>query len=338
MGMYTHATTVITVGGKSTKQIKINAGVKQGCPLSPLLFNLIIDELLEKLRRLNIGIKVGDDLLYCMAFADDLVLLTEERIHMQILIEETKQFFDDKGLTANAGKCASLRVVPVAKKQSMKVITAKHRKWGDEMIPSITFKDLVKYLGVEIGPDGRVRLPRKTWQTYLQNLEKSHLNPIQKVEAIRQVIVARIQYQIRLSEHGLEEARKLNRMIRKSVKRVLHLPVWTNTSWIHHRNGMNIPDLVATTMLTRTKATTKMKTSKDSISQHIGDQLNPDNERQLERINLLNTTNPKEAIQQRLEEELSTKNNGRSLTTALRTRHKRSWLWTQRGLTPGNKL
>ena len=116
MGMYTHATTVITVGGKSTKQIKINAGVKQGCPLSPLLFNLIIDELLEKLRRLNIGIKVGDDLLYCMAFADDLVLLTEERIHMQILIEETKQFFDDKGLTANAGKCASLRVVPVAKK------------------------------------------------------------------------------------------------------------------------------------------------------------------------------------------------------------------------------
>lgn len=206
------------------------------------------------------------------------------------------------------------------------------------MIPSITFKDLVKYLGVEIGPDGLVRLPRKTWQTYLQNLEKSHLNPIQKVEAIRQVIVARIQYQIRLSEHGLEEARKLNRMIRKSVKRVLHLPVWTNTSWIHHRNGMNIPDLVTTTMLTRTKATTKMKTSKDSISQHIGDQLNPDNERQLERINLLNITNPKEAIQQRLEEELSTKNNGRSLTTALRTRHKRSWLWTRRGLTPGNKL
>ena len=178
MGMYTHATTTLTVGGKSTRKIQINAGVKQGCPLSPLLFNLVIDELLEKLRTMKIGIKIDKELLNCMAFADDLVLLTEERIHMQILIEETKRFFDDKGLMANAGKCASLRVVPVAKKQSMKVITTMHRKWGDEKIPSITFTDLVKYLGVEIGPDGLVRLPRKTWETYLQNLEKSHLNPI----------------------------------------------------------------------------------------------------------------------------------------------------------------
>ena len=57
MGMYTHATTTLTVGGKSTRKIQINAGVKQGCPLSPLLFNLVIDELLEKLRTMKIGSK-----------------------------------------------------------------------------------------------------------------------------------------------------------------------------------------------------------------------------------------------------------------------------------------
>ena len=62
------------------------------------------------------------------ALADDLVLLTEHRIHMQILLEECKDFLDQKGLMANAGKCASLRVVPVAKKKSMKVITKVHRK------------------------------------------------------------------------------------------------------------------------------------------------------------------------------------------------------------------
>ena len=113
---------------------------------------------------------------------------------MQILIEECNVFFNRKGRQANAGKCASLRVVPVPKKKSMKVITMDHRKWGDEKIPSITFNDLVKYLGVEIQPDGDVKLSRALCSKYLENPTKAHLNPIQKVEAIRQIIAAKIQY------------------------------------------------------------------------------------------------------------------------------------------------
>ena len=106
--MYKKATTTLTVGGKSTRKIEINSGVKQGCPLSPLLFNLIIDELIEKLKKTNIGVEIGGERICCMAFADDLVLISENKTHMKILIEESKEFFDMKGLQANAGKCASL--------------------------------------------------------------------------------------------------------------------------------------------------------------------------------------------------------------------------------------
>ena len=105
LAMYKDASTKLTVGGKTTRRININSGVKQGCPLSPLLFNLIIDELIEKLKETNIGIQLGEPKVCCMAFADDLVVITEERIHMQILIEQSKEFFDTKGLQANAGKC-----------------------------------------------------------------------------------------------------------------------------------------------------------------------------------------------------------------------------------------
>lgn len=48
----------MSVGGKVTRQIRIRAGVMKGCPLSPLLFNLIIDELIEKLKKLKVGIKI----------------------------------------------------------------------------------------------------------------------------------------------------------------------------------------------------------------------------------------------------------------------------------------
>ena len=32
--MYEKATTAVSVGGKTTRKVRINAGVKQGCPLS----------------------------------------------------------------------------------------------------------------------------------------------------------------------------------------------------------------------------------------------------------------------------------------------------------------
>ena len=150
MEMYENAKTRITVGGKVTKEIKINARVKQGSPLPPFLFNLIIDELLEKIQKLNVGISINNKFLCCMAVADGLVLITDERIHMQRLIECCKEFFDGKGLIANSGKCASLRVVPGPKKKFMKVITKHHQNWGDEEIAPITFEDLARYLGVNV--------------------------------------------------------------------------------------------------------------------------------------------------------------------------------------------
>ena len=39
-----------------------------------------------------------------------------------------------------------------------------------------------------------------------------------------------------------------------------------------------------------------------------------------------------------MEDRLGKMNNGKSLVTMLRSHHKRQWLWTKRGLTPGNKL
>ena len=162
-----------------------------------------------------------------------------------------------------------------AKKKSMKVITKHHRNWDDEEISPITFEDLARYLGVDIQPDGNIRLPRALWKSYLENLSKAHLNPIQKIEAIRQTLASKIKYQLRLSDHGLEEVRKINWLIRKYVKKILHLPTWTSTAWIHHRNGFNIPNLVTTNMISNKEneiSTLKMKSQQ--MSQHNSLEMN----------------------------------------------------------------
>lgn len=99
-------------------------------------------------------------------------------------------------------------------------------------------------------------------------------------------------------------------------------------------------------MITRTKSTTKMKISKDKITQHTGDALTSITNKRLIRLDLQNPTNKREEVMKRkreevmkrLEDQLGCQNNEKALVTSLKSRHKRIWLWTQRGLKPGEKL
>ena len=179
---------------------------------------------------------------------------------MLLTIKECQKFQHQKGLSVNVAKCGSLRVLPVKGKKSMKVLTRPHRCWNDLPIPSLDFNKLQKYLGTHIHHDGKIWLPRTTWKIKLDRLKACLLNPIQKVQVITQTICSTILFQLRLSEHGLEEARKLNSLTQGGVKKILHLPTWTSSNVIHHRHGANILDLLVTTMTSRKRASLKNET------------------------------------------------------------------------------
>ena len=67
---------------------------------------------------------------------------------------------------------------------------------------------------------------------------------------------------------------------------ILHLPSWTSTQWIHHRKGGNIPSLVQTVMISRKKASEKMKLDSDATAREIGDTIDPLNGERLERLGI----------------------------------------------------
>lgn len=55
--------------------VQLERGVKQGDPLSPLLFNLVIEPLISRVQSETHGLDIEGNNLSVLAFADDMVLV-----------------------------------------------------------------------------------------------------------------------------------------------------------------------------------------------------------------------------------------------------------------------
>lgn len=75
----------VRTGNKTSNTIIVNQGVKQGCPLSPTLFNIYIDKATEEWQnKITTGINIGTTLLKSMLFADDQILMAESEDDLQV--------------------------------------------------------------------------------------------------------------------------------------------------------------------------------------------------------------------------------------------------------------
>jgi hypothetical protein len=94
----------LTMNGIESDWIENNVGVRQGCTMSPVIFNIFLEELLMRLRNID-GIEVGDRNLSCLAFADDIMLVSETAEGLQRLLAETGRFGNDLGVKFSGSKC-----------------------------------------------------------------------------------------------------------------------------------------------------------------------------------------------------------------------------------------
>jgi hypothetical protein len=82
---YNGATTVLQRGPGKSALTPITRGVKQGDPLSPILFNLVLDEIIEGANGATEGVRMSGHKISILAFADDLVLVAQTSAGLQRL-------------------------------------------------------------------------------------------------------------------------------------------------------------------------------------------------------------------------------------------------------------
>lgn len=95
-----------------TPDITVRVGVKQGDPLSPLLFNLALDPLIQGLECYGKGYTVAGLTVTSLAFADDLVLIGGSWSDMAQNLRLLDEFFQTTSLRVNPRKCYSFLVRP----------------------------------------------------------------------------------------------------------------------------------------------------------------------------------------------------------------------------------
>lgn len=116
---FSNVSTTISCPSGTTTNIPINRGVKkQGDPLSLVLFNMVVDELLEDIHSRPAGLSVGDFELSALAYADDLVLFGQDVPSMQSLINDVESFLQQRQMLLNSRKCTVLvsKLLPHNKK------------------------------------------------------------------------------------------------------------------------------------------------------------------------------------------------------------------------------
>ena len=104
--MYCNDTACVKIGDSITSTFVTNQGVKQGCILSPTLFNIFLSDLQHITEKAECEpVQITDDLnLGCLIWADDLLLLSKSEAGLKNMLSALNSYTEKNGMTLNVKK------------------------------------------------------------------------------------------------------------------------------------------------------------------------------------------------------------------------------------------
>ena len=138
--LYVSVRSCVRINSLKTDWFDVHCGLRQGCVLSPLLFNLFINDLAIYLKSLNLGVKLEDEKVCIMLYADDIVLLAESSTELQLLLNALSDWCGQNHMSVNTAKS---NIIHFRQKSVQRTDTI--FSFGDSTIELI---DQYTYLGV----------------------------------------------------------------------------------------------------------------------------------------------------------------------------------------------
>lgn len=78
--------TFIRVENNLSKKVPVSTGIRQGDSFSPILFNIIMDEIIKVVKMVGRGYRMGEQEIKILCYADDAVIISEDEDNLQRLL------------------------------------------------------------------------------------------------------------------------------------------------------------------------------------------------------------------------------------------------------------
>jgi hypothetical protein len=144
---YSNTRARVRAYGEESPEFPLNSGVRQGCPLSPVLFNYAIDWTMNHALADYPGVQLGPDTWIAdLEFADDIVILADTPNNLQPVLDRVVRFAKSIGLEINTSKTKFMSTAATLPQHPVTI--------NGEQIELV---QAFKYLGSTITPNGQAK-------------------------------------------------------------------------------------------------------------------------------------------------------------------------------------
>ena len=205
-GIYADATSILTLNGQISKPIHIHSGVRQGCPLSMLLFAACINPLLYNFERKlqGVNIRQNSKKTTAIAYADDVTIIMRHQGEIEVIKEILHDYMKASGARININKSSALAL----------------GSWTEQTpLMNIKYEETIKLLGFKLlkrsndsakatwdALTNKIRIQAKENYQRALNLEK-------RVRYVNEVLLATAWYTSQIYPPPNDNVRQINAAI-----------------------------------------------------------------------------------------------------------------------------
>ena len=102
--IYNNDKACVKMHNRCTENFEINQGVRQGCVLSPLLFNIFLSDLAKTLDTAGSKIQVNDQELNTLFWADDIIMFAKTENTLRDMLKTLEVYSNENKLEINTDK------------------------------------------------------------------------------------------------------------------------------------------------------------------------------------------------------------------------------------------
>lgn len=253
--MYSNTKMRVKIGDSKSNTFEYKRGVRQGCPTSPLLFNIYIDDLIESIEPIKVqGLPNG---FRGLMFADDTVIAANDFNDLKDKLTLVQQWMQSNDMEINPSKCGIMLI------KANDDIQIQDIHYNNELIPIV---DSYVYLGVDFNNslDLQVMANYRVQKGIIKSQAltptlRNYLVPLEyKKMLVNNIIIPTVTYGTEIFGMSERRTQRIKRVVDLSLSQILKTKNFCRNRTYEE---FDIKSVHVKAAISRTRAITKWKNS-----------------------------------------------------------------------------